>query len=184
MRKTNQRVIAWLSLIIGSGVLLTACDDHTEAAIEPPAKWQGHLQSIDLKKVPTIARTERIYVPVYSHIYSEDNERTLSLAGTLSVRNTDQKQPLILKSVAYYNTAGDKLQELCETPLVLPPLGTAEVVVPRSNTTGGSGANFIVEWLSEKPVSEPIAEAIMISAGSSRNISFVSRGTVIVEKKE
>jgi hypothetical protein len=44
---------------------------------------------------------------------------------------------------------------------------------------GGVGANFIVEWIAEKEVSEPVVEAVMISAASNQGISFVSPGRII-----
>ncbi|MBU6453317.1 MAG: DUF3124 domain-containing protein [Cyanobacteria bacterium REEB67] len=55
-------------------------------------------------------------------------------------------------------------------------------MAPRTNTTGGSVANFLVDWMSAEKVSEPIAEAVMISSGSARSVSFVSRGTVLSRK--
>lgn len=177
MNKLNRALTA--SALLCTIHFATACQESAEPDIEPPVKWQTHLKAAELGKETSFARSEQIYIPVYSQIYSEDNTRSILLAGTLSVRNTDCKESIILKSIAYYDTAGKLLKELCKTPVLLPPLGTAEIVVPRSNTTGGSGANFVVEWVSAKPVSDPIAEAIMISAGTSRNLSFVSRGTVI-----
>ncbi len=44
---------------------------------------------------------------------------------------------------------------------------------------GGSGAKFIVEWVAQTSVSEPIVEAIMISTAFQQGISFVSPGKVI-----
>ena len=49
----------------------------------------------------------------------------------------------------------------------------------RTDSAGGSGANFIVEWVGEKQVSEPIVEAVMLSAESAQGISFISGGRVI-----
>jgi hypothetical protein len=44
---------------------------------------------------------------------------------------------------------------------------------------GGSGANFIVEWTAATTVSEPVVEAVMISAQAGQGISFLSPGRVI-----
>ena len=49
---------------------------------------------------------QTIYVPVYSHIYSRDELRTFDLTVTLSMRNTDREQPIVLTSVSYYDTSG------------------------------------------------------------------------------
>ncbi len=45
--------------------------------------------------------------------------------------------------------------------------------------TGGSGANFIVRWEADSPVSPPVTEGIMISTASQLGISFTSPGQVI-----
>jgi hypothetical protein len=49
-------------------------------------------------------------------------------------------------------------------------MASTEVVVPQLDTRGGSGANFLVQWVAETEVSPPIIEAIM--AGTMGNYSF------------
>ena len=58
-------------------------------------------------------------------------------------------------------------------------MASTDFVVRRTDTSGGLGANFIVEWVAEKEVSEPVIEAVMIGAESTQGISFVSPGRVI-----
>jgi len=53
-------------------------------------------------------------------------------------------------------------------------------VIPEKDKSGGSGANFVVEWHSDKPINRPIIESIMIGAQSSQGISFTSRGQEIL----
>ncbi|MCF8028178.1 MAG: DUF3124 domain-containing protein [Desulfobacteraceae bacterium] len=69
-------------------------------------------------------------------------------------------------------------------PLTLKPLESVRYVVAQSDSTGGSGANFMVEWQSQKntSVSPPIAETIMIGTQIQQGVSFTSRGQVIREK--
>ncbi len=140
---------------------------------------QAHIMPARLPANYEPAVTERIYVPLYSHIYQENANVFAPLTGTLSIRNTDTENSLVLKSVAYYSTQGKLLQELCNEPLLLAPMATGEIVVPRTNSQGGSGASFTVEWMAGKPVSEPIVESVMISNGSAKDVSFVSRGVVV-----
>jgi hypothetical protein len=160
-------------------VSLTACNEGPEKEITAPTVWQEHLPVVKdpLELKANVAET--MYVPIYSHIYDEDNTRTTLLTGTLSVRNTDPDKSIVLKSVAYYSTDGKLINQLCTDPVKLGPMATAEIVVPRTNTKGGSGANFLVQWTATSEVSEPIAEAVMISTGSAQSISFVCRGTVV-----
>jgi hypothetical protein len=51
--------------------------------------------------------------------------------------------------------------------------------VTRNDTKGGSGANFIVEWIAQTEISEPLVEAVMIGTDSQQGISFVGQGRVI-----
>ena len=44
---------------------------------------------------------------------------------------------------------------------------------------GGLGANFIVEWVAQTEVSEPVIEAIMIGSSFQQGISWISPGKVI-----
>ena len=129
-----------------------------------------------------IATGQTIYVPIYSEIYFFDKSRTLQLAATLSVRNTDLQHPIIINSVKYYDSDGNLVREHLENPLQLAPLASTDFIVNQNDRTGGSGANFLVEWVAETEVYEPIVEALMVSTSSQQGISFVSQGRVIESK--
>lgn len=51
-----------------------------------------------------------VYVPVYSHIYQQDHERTFNLITTLSVRNADPFRSFTLLEVNYYDSKGNLIQ--------------------------------------------------------------------------
>lgn len=124
---------------------------------------------------------QTVYVPVYSHVYHEDGKPHL-LTITLSVRNTSIDQQIIVTSVRYYDTKGNEVKSHLDKPLPLGPLATTEFLIERDDTSGGSGANFLVEWVSNEPVTEPIIEAVMIDTSSQQGISFARSGKVIKEK--
>ena len=50
---------------------------------------------------------QTFYVPVYSHIYSGNRERTFDLAVTLSLRNTDLREAISLAEIDYYDSHGN-----------------------------------------------------------------------------
>ena len=79
----------------------------------------------------------------------------------------------------YYDSAGKLVRHYLEKPVDLAPLASIRYIVGESDKTGGSGANFIIHWESNKPVSLPLVEGIMISTASQLGISFTSRGQVI-----
>ena len=123
-----------------------------------------------------LSNGQMIYVPVYSHIYTGNREIRSPLAVTLSIRNTDLKHPITILYVDYYETQGKLLKKYISSPLVLDALSTARYIIHQKDKTGGSGANFIVQWKAHRPVNVPIIETIMIGSRSS----FTSRGQEIV----
>ncbi len=127
-----------------------------------------------------LSKGQTIYVPAYSHIYSGDRERPFLLTVTVSIRNIDPKQPIKITTVDYYETQGNLLKKLMETPVTLKPLESIRYVIPEKDKAGGSGANFIVEWKSDKLVNPPIVESIMIGTQSQQGVSFTSRGQAII----
>lgn len=122
-----------------------------------------------------------VYVPAYSHVYSRGGNAYL-LEVTLSVRNTDPEFPIHIERVRYFDTAGRQIREFAEAPITLNPLQTAAYLVEKTDTEGGSGANFIVEWAAEDEVNPPVIETVMIGVGDSHNVSFTSRGQPIARR--
>ncbi len=127
---------------------------------------------------------QSVYVSIYSHIYSGLKARPFDLAAILSIRNTDINQPVTIVSVKYYDTEGKLLKEYLDEPLQLKALASTRYIIKEDDKAGGSGANFIVKWKSNKKVTPPIIEAVMIGTHSGQGISFVSRGQVIEEHRE
>jgi hypothetical protein len=140
---------------------------------------QPHLKVVALDDKTKIVMGQTIYVPIYSHIYYENQKNVFDLSATLSIRNTDLTHAIIVTSVRYYDTTGKLVKQYLEQPVELGSLASMDFVVERTDTSGGSGANFIVEWIAQKTVSEPVVEAVMISAVSNQGISFISSGKVI-----
>ncbi|MFH1102190.1 MAG: DUF3124 domain-containing protein [Pseudomonadota bacterium] len=136
--------------------------------------------SLDANEVKGLSDGQKIYVPAYSHIYSGDREIPFLLAVTLSIRNIDPKGSIHITLVDYYDTQGKLLKKYLENPVSLDPLGSIRYVIAERDKAGGSGANFMVEWKSEKKVNPPIVECIMIGTQSQQGVSFTSRGRVLM----
>lgn len=126
-----------------------------------------------------LSKGQTIYIPAYSHIYIGSREQPFLLTVTLSIRNIDPKNPITITLVDYYETQGKLIKKHVEKPIQLQPLESLRYVIPQKDETGGSGANFIVKWRSEKPVNPPIVESIMIGAQTQQGVSFTSRGQEI-----
>ncbi|HCO24473.1 MAG TPA: hypothetical protein DIT97_16100 [Gimesia maris] len=121
-----------------------------------------------------------VYVPAYSHVYHGKGKPHL-LTITLSIRNTSVDDEIVLKSVKYHGTRGTLVRSYLDKAVRIPPIGTTEVIIEREDASGGSGANFLVEWFANQPVTAPIIEAVMIDTKPQQSISFARRGVVIKE---
>jgi hypothetical protein len=126
-----------------------------------------------------LSKGQTVYIPVYSHIYFGDKETPFYLAATLSIRNTDQNSPITIYEADYYDSQGKLIKRYIEKPIQLNALFSTRFVVKETEDIGGSGANFIVKWKSDRPVNMPIIESVMIGTKSHQGISFTSRGQAI-----
>ena len=126
---------------------------------------------------------QTIYVPAYSHIYSGNDERPFLLAVTLSIRNIDLNYRIKITLIDYYETQGALLKKYIDKPVILRPLESLRYVIPEKDKSGGSGANFIVEWKSDTMVNPPIVESVMIGTQTQQGVSFTSRGREIIKSK-
>ncbi|MGJ5633543.1 DUF3124 domain-containing protein [Nostoc sp. CALU 1950] len=151
----------------------------------PPKSQPDIAQITPSQKVVTldqnfkIASSQTVYVPVYSHIYHHNRQEIFELAVTLSIRNTDLTNPIVITSVRYYNSDGKLVKQYLERPIQLDALASTAFFVNRNDTSGGLGANFIVEWVAQTEMSDPIVEAVMIGTDFQQGISFISPGRVI-----
>ena len=115
------------------------------------------------------------YVPVYSHIYY-DGGRPYLLETTLSIRNVDPKRTVYVSAADYYDTDGKLSTKKVDRLIKLEPLQTIEFLIKRHDVTGGSGANFIVEWHAEtNETHAPLIEAVMVGRSGTNAISFVRK---------
>jgi len=134
---------------------------------------------VTLDKDFQIVQGQTIYVPIYSQIYHHNRQEVFYLAATLSIRNTDLNNSLIVTSVRYYDSNGKLVKQYLENPIQINALSSTDFFVTRDDTSGGLGANFIVEWVAATEISEPIVEAVMIGTDFQQGISFISPGRVI-----
>ncbi len=122
-----------------------------------------------------------VYVPVYSHIYY-DGGRPYLLETMLSIRNVDPKRRVYVSAADYYDTDGKLSQRKVDQLIKLDPLQTIEFLVKRHDISGGSGANFIVEWHAESNETHaPLVEAVMVGRSGTNAISFVRKGEPLPE---
>ena len=152
--------------------------DPSEPAAVEEAGTPGAGEPAEVPANP--ARGQTVYVPAYSHVYHDKGDAHL-LTVTLSARNTDPQRDLVLTRVTYHDTDGSQVRSFLKEPLRLGPPVSKDFLVEREDTSGGSGANFLVEWVAAEPISEPAFEALMIDTRNGQGIAFVRAGVVVRE---
>jgi hypothetical protein len=128
---------------------------------------------------PVFLSGETLYVPIYSSIFHNNDFQTVNLTATLSIHNVDQANQIKVIKADYYNTNGDLVKSYIANALILRPLQTVQIVIQEDDKTGGTGANFIIEWASSSHAISPIVEAVMVSTSSQQGLVFTTTGKVI-----
>ncbi|MFH1603515.1 MAG: DUF3124 domain-containing protein [Pseudomonadota bacterium] len=131
------------------------------------------------QKLPYRSIGQVLYLPIYSHVWHGEMDSKGAPMKTLvsisvSIRNTDPLKSIRISSAQYFDTDGKRLREYVSAPKTIGPMGTYEIFVPRSDDTGGSGANFLITWKSETPVSPPIVEGLHANIPVGRSIAFTT----------
>ena len=164
-----------LILIVAFAGCFPQGDDSRQPTPTPTQASVRQVSEEDLE----IVKGQTVYVPTYSKIFFVDTEKTWDVAVTVAIRNTDADNTIIVKSARFYDTDGNLVAEYVPQPLELGPLGTINLVLERTDTRGGVGAHFIVEWAAETEALEPVIESVMISTAGTQGLGFTSPGKVI-----
>jgi hypothetical protein len=161
-----------------AGLLLVACG----GTPRPPRATDDSVRlKVPAEPVSGVSARRTIYVPVYSSIYHGLRIRSdqVELSATVSIRNVSTRFPLVLTSVRYYDSHGQRLRSYLEEPRTLDPLASVEYVIDRADNAGGPGASFLVQWTGPAEIDEPLVEAVMIGQAANAGISFTSRGRTV-----
>jgi len=142
------------------------------ASLSLPASSQAAAEIV-------LAKTQTVYVPVYSHVYSGPRKQPFQLSSTLSIRNTDFTTPFRITAIDYYDNDGRLVRRYAPRPITLTPMASTHVHIEQNDVSGGFGANFIVRWEADRLINAPLIECVMIGSTIGQGISFVSSGQVI-----
>jgi hypothetical protein len=136
---------------------------------------------------PALVTGQTLYLPVYSHVLHGDvdskglPQQTL-VSALVSIRNTDAASSIRVTSAVYYDTHGRKLREYLPKPVTIVPMGTHEIYVPRSDSAGGSGANFVIVWQAAEAANQPVVEALHLNLPAGRSIAFITTARPIATR--
>ncbi|MGH6752589.1 MAG: DUF3124 domain-containing protein, partial [Bradyrhizobium sp.] len=120
---------------------------------------QNFAGSLTAVPTDTLAVSGGFYVPVYSSVSMSQGKLRADFSVTLSVHNASETRPLVLKRIAYFDTAGKLVESYLKAPIALKPFSTVEVFIAATDVRGGTGANFVVDWAAAGEIAEPAVEA-------------------------
>lgn len=155
------------------GLLITGCEDPEQITSIDPVNWNSRLVNHPLSDSLERGQT---YLSVYSEIYSMTMHRTHDLTATISLRNTSAEDSIFITHAEYFNTAGKSLRNYFEKPIYLRPMETVEIIIDEHDRQGGSGANFIFDWVKKPNSPEPLFEGVMITTSAQLGLSFTTTG--------
>ena len=161
---------------------LTACskEEAKVAQVVSESTFDSSILSVkqaDFRKV----RGQVLYVPIYSNL-PRDDKKMFDVSAFIAIHNTDLNHRIRITKVLYFNNDGRLVKDFTPSNLHLEPLGATNFVISKSDQSG-TGANFLVEWVSETPVCEPLIESVMINLETHHSFAFQSRGHVIRERQ-
>ena len=182
----NKRCKSILSIAVSVPLLLSlvGCDQ----SVQDPntmfsEKHQDPIKELEMTTAPDRSQfkyKQTFYVPIYSDIYTDRDNRKVLLSATLSVRNTTLNKSLYINKIDYYSTDGDFVKSYVNSTIELPAMATLNYIVEKEEDKGGSGANFIIEVEGIDDTVTPVIEAVMIGNFSNKAFSFSTEGTPVV----
>jgi hypothetical protein len=134
--------------------------------------------SESLKKL----KGQLLYMPVYSNIPYSETGKKFNLSAFVAIHNTDLNNSIKVTKVLYFDNGGNLVANYLPKDSILKPLATADFFIPERDQSG-TGANFLVEWLSDSLVNEPLIESVMIGLTTGQGVSFSSAGKVLRERR-
>jgi hypothetical protein len=140
---------------------------------------QNFADSLTAMPAENLAVSGAFYVPVYSSVSMSAGRLRADFSATLSVHNASETRPLVLKRIAYFDTAGKMVESYLKTPIALKPFSTIEVFIAATDVRGGTGANFVVDWAAASEIAEPAVEALMVGSVGAGHYAFISQGRPI-----
>ncbi|MDQ5987188.1 MAG: hypothetical protein CSYNP_02925 [Syntrophus sp. SKADARSKE-3] len=127
-------------------------------------------------------RGQVLYMPIYSNIPCRGEKTLYDLSAFIAVHNTDLHNSIRLTKVLFFNNDGKLVSDFLAKQITLGPMAATNYYVSKTDKSG-TGANFLIEWMSDTPVSEPLIESVMVDCETNRGVSFLSRGKVVREIK-
>ncbi|TXE06058.1 DUF3124 domain-containing protein [Seonamhaeicola algicola] len=156
-----------------TALLVYNCEEKKQISSINPDNWaKRHIANLSATDSLEYGKS---YLSIYSQIYSLTENKTHNLTAMVSLRNTSDTDTIYILNAQYYDTHGKPLRAYFNKPIFLAPMETADIVIDETDTSGGTGSNFIFEWKIPKNCPEPLFEGIMNSTMGQQGLSFTTQ---------
>jgi len=162
-----------LSLLVIISLLLISCEEDYQLSSVNPNNWDKRIVKLSPKDS---LETGTTYLSVYSQIYSQTEHRTHNLTVTISMRNTNKKDSVFIQNAEYFHTDGTSIRRYFDKSIFIAPMETIEIIIDELDQEGGTGANFLFDWMIRPGTHEPFFEGVMISTYGQQGLSFTTEG--------
>jgi hypothetical protein len=127
-------------------------------------------------------RGQLLYMPIYSNVPYFELGRKFDLSAFVAIHNTDLTFPIKVTKVLFFDNSGKLVANYLSKDTIINPLGAVDFFIPEKDQSG-TGSNFLIEWVSDSLVNEPLLETVMLGLTSGQGVSFSSTGKIIRERK-
>lgn len=131
-----------------------------------------------------LAHSDTVYVPIYSEIFSRNENSQLLLTATLSIHNTSLNDSIYIRFADYYSTDGKLISQYIPKGKWLKPLQTKNIVIDQINDKGGVGSNFVVYWGANKKGLKPLIQSVMVIADGHTSFAFTADGVSTTKNEQ
>jgi hypothetical protein len=170
------RAAGYLLAILAAMPMLYPVEAGAQTAGSIEQNFAGSLTAMPAEN---LAVSGAFYVPVYSSVLMSAGRLRADFSATLSIHNASETRLLVLKRIAYFDTAGKMVESYLKAPIALKPFATIEVFIAATDVRGGTGANFVVDWAATGEIAEPAVEALMVGSVGPGHYAFISQGRPI-----
>ena len=98
------------------------------------------------------------------------------MTATISMRNINKLDTIFINKAEYFDTHGNAIRTYFDFPIFLKPMETVEIIINEIDGEGGTGGNFVFDWLIKEKSLNPYFEGIMISTSGQQGLSFATQG--------
>ena len=179
-RKMKHRLLVDNLSIIVLVLLITGCMNREKGKNNSGALKDFDSATLVIKDSDTAGkvRGQVLYLPAYSNIPGPEKDQMFRMSSFVAIHNCDLGNDIKITKVSFFDNNGKLIAECLKADTVLKPLAAVNFHVAGQDKNG-TGANFIVEWISGLPVTQPLIESVMVGYTSGQGVSFISPGRVI-----